>query len=50
VQVTQGLEGKWTMVNESAAYTRWDASHIRWDIPVPAGGKVPLRYTVDFRD
>jgi hypothetical protein len=48
LRVVQSFDGLWKVAEESHKHMKLHASAVQWKVTVPAGGKVPLRYTVDF--
>lgn len=48
VQVTQPMDDRWRMASETAKSDRPDSSTAHWQITIPAGGEVKLRYSVVF--
>ena len=48
LRLVQPLEGRWKVVQESTRHVNLDAARVQWTVPVPAGGRRTLAYTVDF--
>ena len=48
VRVVQSIYGKCKMQSESFESKKLDASNLQWTVPVPAGGKAVLKFTVDL--
>lgn len=49
VKVVEPVPGDWEMVAESQKHAKGDAHSAVWLVPVPAGGKVTLDYSVRMR-
>jgi hypothetical protein len=47
VRVVHGIGGRWKLPSESTRSVKLDAETAQWTVPVPAGGKVILRYSID---
>jgi hypothetical protein len=49
IRVVESVPGEWQIVRSSRPGTKVDASTLRFDVPVPAGGEVTLSYRVRSR-
>ena len=48
IEVEENLPGDWTMIKHSHEYEEIDASRIRFNPRVPAGGKTVVKYSIKF--
>lgn len=49
LRVVQSIGGSWKIVNESHKHINLDAYNTQWTVPLPAGSKTKLSYTVDLK-
>ncbi len=50
LRLVQPFSGRWNVVDENSKHTKLDTNTAQWIVPIDAGGKATLSYSVDVKN